>query len=425
MKIVVSDTTRNNSSKLQQTSKRSEADSSTQDCFSPTSPAAGLLKRFSCGEGEVSCDRTATMHAKESPRLQRTSEETDILNVPLEGKMQKKHQKGTDFWGNEWGQRYVRVCDDKGRMHISKKKGKEGDIVFSMSDLSEVAPLSPTDKDSAGLLHCFRVTQAPMRVVLHCSSERERMRWVDGLRARIVYWTERRTQELQGMGVVVAINSKTAASRSSRLPASPSYGTGLTGGSGGGAFGSGGSDSGGGSGSGGGGSGGGGGGVPLPRAPHVQLPNVQLPDVPPPLPNAPPPPPTHPRRDAHSSARRDDEPIDEPSAAAFGPSAVHSVPWVTTSSSGGGSVDEETAPASERLGGLADREYEGGHRGGRRAERAGRDDEGARIGGRRAERATRVLDTTDGAEEGIVKLEPYPVHVGPEAIRQRVSTAWS
>jgi hypothetical protein len=155
------------------------------------------------------------MHAKESPRLhQRTSEETDILNVPLEGKMQKKHQKGTDFWGNEWGQRYVRVCDDKGRMHISKKKGKEGDIVFSMSDLSEVAPLSPTDQDSAGLLHCFRVTQAPMRVVLHCSSERERMRWVDGLRARIVYWTERRTQELQGMGVVVAINSKTAASRS-------------------------------------------------------------------------------------------------------------------------------------------------------------------------------------------------------------------
>jgi hypothetical protein len=360
-----------------------------------------------------------TMHAKESPRLhQRTSEETDILNVPLEGKMQKKHQKGTDFWGNEWGQRYVRVCDDKGRMHISKKKGKEGDIVFSMSDLSEVAPLSPTDQDSAGLLHCFRVTQAPMRVVLHCSSERERMRWVDGLRARIVYWTERRTQELQGMGVVVAINSKTAASRS--MPPSPSYGTGLTGGtlryptpwqqsvavSGGGAFGSGSSDSGG-------GSGGGGGGFPLPRAPlplpnvqlpGVQLPDAQLPDAPPPLlPNAPPPPPTHPRRDAHSSARRDDEPIDEPS--------------------GGGSVLEETAPASERFAGLAGREDEGAHLGGRRAERAGREDEDARIGGRRAERATRELDATDRAVEEIVKLEPHPV--GLEAIRQRVSTAWS
>jgi len=158
-----------------------------------------------------------------------TNDDTDILNVPLEGWMQKRHRSGTDFWGHEWGKRWVWVNDEKGRMHVCKTKSRDaskGDIVFSMSDVSEIAPLQPTDKETAGLLHCFSVSQPPMHVVLHCADEQERRRWMEGLKARVLYWQEKRVQE----GLVVAVSAKTA-QRSSRphLAESPSYGTGLTG----------------------------------------------------------------------------------------------------------------------------------------------------------------------------------------------------
>lgn len=143
--------------------------------------------------------------------------------------MRKHHRSGSDFWGSEWGKRWVKVNDEKGRMHVGKRQDKEGDTVFSMSDVDEIKALKPEDTETAGLLHCFRVSQPPMHVVLQCSCEEERVKWIDGLRARVDYWKQKRVEE----GCVVAVTAKSVRKRgqqSSQLAESPSFGTGTTGG---------------------------------------------------------------------------------------------------------------------------------------------------------------------------------------------------
>lgn len=80
-------------------------------------------------------------------------------------------------------------------MHVGKKKGKDGDTVFSMSDVEEVKALKPEDRESAGLLHCFRVSQPPMVAVLQCSCEDERQRWIQGINERMVHWKDKRVEE--------------------------------------------------------------------------------------------------------------------------------------------------------------------------------------------------------------------------------------
>lgn len=161
-------------------------------------------------------------------------------------------------------------------MHVGKRQDKEGDTVFSMSDVDEIKALKPEDTETAGLLHCFRVSQPPMHVVrpphaphrfaplspracghagsplhllsrcsirrqrarsgdravpqvLQCSCEEERVKWIDGLRARVDYWKQKRVEE----GCVVAVTAKSVRKRgqqSSQLAESPSFGTGTTGG---------------------------------------------------------------------------------------------------------------------------------------------------------------------------------------------------
>ena len=155
-------------------------------------------------------------------------EDTGILSVPLEGWMQKRHRSGPNFWGKEWSRRWVSCNDEKGRLHVRKKNNqKDGDLVFSMSDVAEIRALKPENKDSSGLLHCFSISQPPMSVVLQCESEQERRKWMDGLSARVAHWKQVRLDE--GLCVALTTKSHLATARVRSLKDSPSFGTGPTG----------------------------------------------------------------------------------------------------------------------------------------------------------------------------------------------------
>ena len=118
--------------------------------------------------------------------------------------------------------------DEKGRLHVRKKNNqKDGDLVFSMSDVAEIRALKPENKDSSGLLHCFSISQPPMSVVLQCESEQERRKWMDGLSARVTHWKQVRLDE--GLCVALTTKSHLATARVRSLKDSPSFGTGTTG----------------------------------------------------------------------------------------------------------------------------------------------------------------------------------------------------
>ena len=163
------------------------------------------------------------------PEMEEEEEEdTGILSVPLEGWMQKRHRSGPNFWGKEWSRRWVSCNDEKGRLHVRKKNNqKDGDLVFSMSDVAEIRALKPENKDSSGLLHCFSISQPPMSVVLQCESEQERRKWMDGLSARVAHWKQVRLDE--GLCVALTTKSHLATARVRSLKDSPSFGTGTTG----------------------------------------------------------------------------------------------------------------------------------------------------------------------------------------------------
>jgi len=166
------------------------------------------------------------MSRKDAPRENEAAEVADEFSgEPLEGYLQKRHQSGPNFLGSEWAKRWVYVNDEKGRMHVGKKKKKDGDTVFSLSDVDTVEKLLPEDAESHGHFHCFRVTQPPMAAVLQCETAADCQKWIDGIEARIEYWRAKRIAE----GLVVAVTQKSLGTRRRGLPESPSFGTGFTG----------------------------------------------------------------------------------------------------------------------------------------------------------------------------------------------------
>ena len=60
---------------------------------------------------------------RESPSTSR------IVMQPLGAWLYKKHAGGGSVLGGKWGKRWVHVNDERGRLHIGKKKGKDGTTV--------------------------------------------------------------------------------------------------------------------------------------------------------------------------------------------------------------------------------------------------------------------------------------------------------
>ena len=49
---------------------------------------------------------------------------------PLEGWLKKKHS-GSSLMSKKWGKRWVHVNEERGRLHIGRKPGKDGTTVVS------------------------------------------------------------------------------------------------------------------------------------------------------------------------------------------------------------------------------------------------------------------------------------------------------
>ena len=54
---------------------------------------------------------------------------TRIVTQPLGAWLYKKHAGGGSFLGGKWAKRWVHVNDERGRLHIGKKPGKDGTTV--------------------------------------------------------------------------------------------------------------------------------------------------------------------------------------------------------------------------------------------------------------------------------------------------------
>ena len=155
---------------------------------------------------------------------------------PLGAWLYKKHAGGGSVLGGKWGKRWVHVNDERGRLHIGKKKGKDGTTVvrrararmttisngrinpltvltrrtspfyscafsqFSLSEVSSIRPLEPTAKEADGEMFCFLVSQAPIQCVLRCKNEEERKKWLDALAERSDEWRQKRRGEMTNSG---------------------------------------------------------------------------------------------------------------------------------------------------------------------------------------------------------------------------------
>lgn len=162
--------------------------------------------------------------------LQRSQSRAQVMVTdrppPLEAWMHKKNKNGKSFLGGFWSKRWVSINDERGRLHIGKKAGKEGTTVFSLSELSSIRSLDPLSKEADGELFCFTVSQPPLSVVLRCRDDDERRHWVSQLERRSEHWRQKRRDEMQGDGLSVAVTavSQTRTSKSAEAPAAATTG---------------------------------------------------------------------------------------------------------------------------------------------------------------------------------------------------------
>lgn len=84
------------------------------------------------------------------------------------GWMQKRHQS-SKVLGSQWGTRYFRVCEEKGRLHVSKGPRKEANTIVSLSEVGHIGRLSQSE--SGGVRHAFEVVAMPVRVIAAARDE--------------------------------------------------------------------------------------------------------------------------------------------------------------------------------------------------------------------------------------------------------------
>lgn len=114
----------------------------------------------------------------------------------MEGYLYKKNKSGGGLMRSSWSKRWVWINDERGRMHLCRKKGQEGSTVFSLSEVSVIESLDPLSPDADGSMFCIKVVQAPLSVVLRCRDENERKRWLSALQVRSARWVDTRGAEL-------------------------------------------------------------------------------------------------------------------------------------------------------------------------------------------------------------------------------------
>lgn len=119
---------------------------------------------------------------------------------PMSGWLRKRHA-GKPLFGGQWSKRWVEINDERGRLHIGKKKGREGTTVFSLSEVSSMRSLEPTSKEADGHMFCFLVSQAPLQVTLRCRTSEESKLWMAQLSLRLEIWRERRAAEGVEVGI--------------------------------------------------------------------------------------------------------------------------------------------------------------------------------------------------------------------------------
>lgn len=119
---------------------------------------------------------------------------------PMSGWLLKRHT-GKALFGGQWSKRWVEINDERGRLHVGKKKGREGTTVFSIGEVSSIRPIEPTSKEADGHMFCFLVSQAPLQVILRCRTSDESKLWMSQLALRIERWRERRAAEGVDVGV--------------------------------------------------------------------------------------------------------------------------------------------------------------------------------------------------------------------------------
>jgi len=147
----------------------------------------------------------------------------------LEAWLHKRNKTGKSFLGGEWVKRWVHINDERGRLHIGKKPGKDGTTVFSLSEVSDVRNLDPLSKEADGELFCFTVSQPPISAVLRCRNDEERKAWVSSLLERAEHWRQKRRAEMAGDGLTVAVTAVSQARTShAEAPAAATTTTGPT-----------------------------------------------------------------------------------------------------------------------------------------------------------------------------------------------------
>ena len=124
--------------------------------------------------------------------------------------MYKKNQ-AAGMCPSKWSKRWVHVNEQRGRLHIGKKPGKEGTTIFSLSDSFTVKALEPLDKAADGQFFVFEVRQAPIFAVLRCADDAERKRWVGDLKRLGDVWREKRRAEDGAQEAAVTVRTASAA----------------------------------------------------------------------------------------------------------------------------------------------------------------------------------------------------------------------
>ena len=194
--------------------------------------------------------------------------------APMEGWLKKHNHSGASMFVSEWSKRWCSINDERGRLHVGKKKGKEGTTVvranhprspprdavvrhirarsiyprarrnifsaraqpmfaswqFSLSEVTQIRALDPLSKESDGRMFSFIVSQPPLSLVLRCRNETERAKWVQALQQRAEIWKVRRAAEMsETFGMTVAVTMRSAGVSGKMSDAPGAANTGVTG----------------------------------------------------------------------------------------------------------------------------------------------------------------------------------------------------
>ena len=132
--------------------------------------------------------------------------------------MMKKHKGGGSFLSSGWAKRWVHVNQQRGRLHIGKKPGKDGTTVFALSDSITLRSLEPLAKEAGGQFFCFLISQAPISAVLRCADDAERKRWLSELTRLADEWREKRRNEDGAQDAAVTLRTVRASGRTVEDP---------------------------------------------------------------------------------------------------------------------------------------------------------------------------------------------------------------